>query len=93
MNSYPGILHACVSGLGLAVLPCFLGDREAGLRRVTGTLDDCRRPLWLLTHPNLRKTTRVRAVCDVIQDVMHQHLGEFEGKTRKTGRKQQQRAE
>jgi DNA-binding transcriptional LysR family regulator len=86
MNSYPGILHACASGLGLAVLPCFLGDREARLKRVTGTLADCRRPLWLLHHPDLRNMTRVRVVCNVVQDVMHRHLGELEGKTSKAAR-------
>lgn len=79
-------LFACGIGLGLAVQPSFLGDREAGLKCVTGTLDDCRRPLRLLTHPDLRNTTRVRAVCNVIQDVMQQHLGELEGITRKAGR-------
>lgn len=58
-------LHgAAVGGLGLAVLPCFLGDVEAGLKRIPGLPDDVRSELWLLTHADLRRTARIRAFLD-----------------------------
>ena len=53
---------ACVMGLGLAVLPCFLGDTEAALARLGEPLDDCDSELWLLSHPDLRESVRVKAV-------------------------------
>lgn len=52
---------ACLQGLGLAVLPCFLGDAEPGLARLGEPLTDCDSELWLLSHPSLRETVRVKA--------------------------------
>jgi molybdate transport repressor ModE-like protein len=80
MNSYPGIYRACVDGLGLAVLPCFVGDSDAALKRVTGTLDDCHTDLWLLTHPDLRNMVRVKAVFQVMQEVVRKEQPLLAGK-------------
>ncbi len=51
---------ACLLGLGLAVLPCFLGDAEPGLVRLGEPLAECDSELWLLSHPELRETVRVK---------------------------------
>jgi DNA-binding transcriptional LysR family regulator len=56
------VRSACVLGLGLAVLPCFLGDAEPGLVRMGDPLPMCDSELWLLSHPELRETVRVRAL-------------------------------
>lgn len=53
---------ACLQGLGLAVLPCFLGDAEPGLIRLGAPLPECDSELWMLFHPALRETARVKAV-------------------------------
>ncbi|NJN52171.1 MAG: hypothetical protein HC809_10760 [Gammaproteobacteria bacterium] len=34
-NTFTGVQQACLSGLGLAILPCFMADSDARLRRVT----------------------------------------------------------
>lgn len=52
---------ACLQGLGLAVLPCFLGDAEPALARIGEPLAECDSELWLLFHPELRETARVKA--------------------------------
>lgn len=52
------------SGLGVAVLPCYLADTEPELVRLADTIDDVCIDLWLLTHPDLRHTVRVRAALD-----------------------------
>ena len=52
---------ACLQGLGLAVLPCFLGDAEPGLVRLGDHLGECDSELWLLSHPELRETVRVKS--------------------------------
>ncbi len=52
---------AARAGFGLAVLPCVLADRESGLVRVLGPIKELETGLWLLTHPDLRQTTRIRA--------------------------------
>ena len=65
-NSFVGVQGACVEGLGLAVLPCFMGDSQASLERVTETLDECKNELWILMHLDLRDTVRVKTVYQVM---------------------------
>ncbi len=47
-------------GLGMATLPCFVGDADPMLARVPGTTMHMHGTLWLLTKDETRKTTRVR---------------------------------
>lgn len=57
-----GALHAAVlSGLGCAVLPCFACDGDPRLARLPGTYEQTTLQLWVLTHPDLRRSARVRA--------------------------------
>lgn len=63
-----GLVHqACLHGLGLALLPCILGDASGGLQRVGEPIVPCATPLWLLIHPDLRETTRIKAVYQLLQ--------------------------
>lgn len=61
------VRSACLQGLGLAVLPCFLGDAEPGLARLGEPVADCDSELWLLSHPDLRETVRVQAARQWLQ--------------------------
>ena len=65
-NTLAGLLEAAKTGLGLVALPCFVGDTEPGLHRVTEPNDEFSVGLWLLTHTDLRRTARVRAFMDFI---------------------------
>lgn len=56
-------LQGAKAGMGISMLPCFLGDCEPALRRVDGRSIP-ERDLWLLTHDDLRRTGRVRAFMD-----------------------------
>lgn len=61
VNSVEGVAAAIGAGLGLGYLPCLVGDCNPTLTRVGSidpTLSD---ELWLLTHPDLRKSGRVHA--------------------------------
>lgn len=53
-------LEAAKAGMGLAKLPCFIGDMEPDLSRVPPAKPIPDRELWILTHEDLRNTTRVR---------------------------------
>jgi DNA-binding transcriptional LysR family regulator len=67
-------------GLGLAVLPCYLGDSDDGLRRVDVTPPDLpRSALWLLTHNDLRHTARVRAAMDFFAAALSRDRALLEG--------------
>jgi len=80
VSTYEGVYRACVEGVGLAVLPCFIGDDDATLERVTGILHECDTDLWLLTHPDLRNMVRVKAVFEIMQEVVRQDLPLLSGK-------------
>src|SRR3546814_4742539 len=52
-NSMLNQASAARAGLGLAVLPCFLGDSDPRLQRVGDPLPVLETELWLLTHPEI----------------------------------------
>jgi DNA-binding transcriptional LysR family regulator len=65
VDSLPALRDAACAGLGLALLPCYVGDSDTGLRRVAvASPAEPRSALWLLTHGDLRHTARIRAVMD-----------------------------
>jgi DNA-binding transcriptional LysR family regulator len=65
-NSMLGVLAAVKSGAGLAPLPMLLGGLEDGLEAVLGPIPALASKIYLVTHADLRRTTRVRAFCDFI---------------------------
>ncbi|SNS12384.1 transcriptional regulator, LysR family [Sphingomonas laterariae] len=65
-DSETGLLSAIRSGIGLAVLPCFMAEGEADLVRCLDPMPGEARGLWLLTHERVRHTPRVRAVMDFL---------------------------
>jgi DNA-binding transcriptional LysR family regulator len=65
-NTVPGLMMTVKSGAGLAPLPMPLAAREAELVRVLGPVPGLFSPIYLLTHPDLRRTPRVRAFFDFI---------------------------
>ena len=63
-SSLTAQLMAARAGIGLAVLPCFYADPDLILRRLTPPIEALTGELWLLTHPDLRRTGRIRAFLD-----------------------------
>lgn len=59
------LLEAAKAGAGIAVLPRYLGDAEASLRRIAMP-DEPTEPVWVTVHRDLRETARVRAVLDYL---------------------------
>lgn len=57
---------ACAAGVGVAVLPCLLGDSHPGLRRVELDLPPPGRDVWLGYHRDLRRLPRLRALVDLL---------------------------
>lgn len=70
---------AAKAGLGLALLPCFLGDPEPGLIRVPGTGLLPGKSLWLLFHDDLRHTARIRALIDYLVPAIRAQRALLEG--------------
>lgn len=71
--------EAACEGLGLAVLPTYVGDQRRGLRRLFVLAEDMTLDLWLLTHPDLRNTARVKAFNDFIVKAVGRDRAMLEG--------------
>jgi DNA-binding transcriptional LysR family regulator len=66
VNTVLGLAEAVESGIGIGPLPCFIADAKPDLIRLTPPVPDFSTGLWLLTHPDLRQSARVRAFLDFI---------------------------
>jgi DNA-binding transcriptional LysR family regulator len=81
VDALPALRDAALAGLGLALLPCYLGDPEPGLRRLTKkTMTQPRSALWLLTHEDLRRTARIRATLDFLAKAFTSERALLEGR-------------
>lgn len=69
------------TGLGVAVLPCYIADRDEGLRRLESMpLSSNRLDLWILHHPDIRRVHRVRLFAEFIAEVVSADVDLFEGR-------------
>jgi DNA-binding transcriptional LysR family regulator len=80
-NSLLALQMAARTGLGIAALPCYLGDDDPNLRRVHPPLTELEVSLWLLTHPDLKRVARVRTVLDALARKLAEQRGLIEGHT------------
>jgi DNA-binding transcriptional LysR family regulator len=81
VDAIPALRDAAVAGLGLALLPCYVGDLAAGLRRVAPkALAEPRSALWLLTHDDLKHTARIRATLDFLARALASERALLEGR-------------
>jgi DNA-binding transcriptional LysR family regulator len=68
-NSTTAQLAAARQGLGVVLLPCYIGDADPALRRLDGP-EPPPLEIWLLVHGDLRRTPRVRAVIDWVDELV-----------------------
>jgi len=50
------------AGLGIGMLPCYLGDADPQLQRLQRPHLNASADVWLLSHPDLRTTARLKAL-------------------------------
>lgn len=65
-DSFVAIRIAAESGIGLALLPTYLGDSSPSLIRIAAPTSDLTVGLWILTHPDLVRSARVHAFVEHI---------------------------
>jgi DNA-binding transcriptional LysR family regulator len=68
-NSTASLVAAARLGIGVAVLPCFVADRDPELARLEGP-EPVPHELWLLVHGDLRRSPRVKAVIDWVDGLV-----------------------
>lgn len=79
-NSINAAHAAARAGIGLAVLPYAIGDRDPELVREAPLPEEFFLDLWLLTHQDLRNTARVRAFLDFITTALSEDADLLEGR-------------
>lgn len=64
VNMVSTLASAIRAGLGIGILPCFIGEQLDTLVRVPAFKPTSETGMWVLTHPDLKKAARVRAFLD-----------------------------
>ena len=73
------VVDAAKRGLGVTMLPCILGDREPGLIRIKHRPEELNFSLWILIHPDLRNTARVKALMTYLLGELEKEKPAIEG--------------
>lgn len=78
-DSLVSMRELCAAGAGLAALPCYLGDTDSRLVRARPPIPEMTTALWVLTHPDLARTARVRLFMDHVAAALGRQRPLLEG--------------
>jgi len=78
-NSGNAAMAAARAGLGVTVMPCYRADPYEGLHRMAPPFEHLTLELWVLTHPALRHTARVKILMSFLADALKEHAPLFDG--------------
>ncbi len=76
-NSVSSLYAATVSGLGIALLPCIVAEKDRRLVRVPSVAGPKPRWIWQIVHRDLQHTARVRAVLGFVARVLRPDTGQL----------------
>lgn len=71
--------QACRNGMGISVLPCFMGDRDPDLIRIPPYTTEHKFDMWILSHPDLRKSTKIQTFVRFITERVFEKRALLEG--------------
>lgn len=76
LNTMMSVFDLVHSGFGVAAMPCYLGEKHSDLVRVHDPDHGANWHLWILTHPDVRRSARVNAFYNfAIQHITDEMLG------------------
>lgn len=79
-NTTLAVANATAADMGFTLIPCYVGDADKRLVRIGDPLEAMTIELWVLTHPDLRHTARVKALMAYLVDALKKEADLFEGK-------------
>ncbi len=79
VDTLVGILSAIRSGMGLAVLPCYLADSDPEIVQLSDPIPELEFGLWFLMHPDLRGVVRVHALMDFLTEAVRDQKARLAG--------------
>jgi DNA-binding transcriptional LysR family regulator len=77
VDHFPSALALLRTGIGVALLPDIVAAGEPKLVPLSAPIDELEFPLWVLTHPDLRKSARVRAFMQIVGDELARLLPRY----------------
>jgi DNA-binding transcriptional LysR family regulator len=71
-NDLTSILHACRAGAGIAAMPRFIAAGDKALVQIDTQppCDVTRDNIWLVVHPDVKRSPRVRTVADALAEIV-----------------------
>jgi DNA-binding transcriptional LysR family regulator len=78
-SALPMRVEAIRAGAGIGLLPCYAGDGDPLLKRVTDPVPELAADYWLIVHRDLRRAACVRAVMEWIRGIFDRHRGALAG--------------
>jgi DNA-binding transcriptional LysR family regulator len=73
------MVMAVKNHMGLARMPCYIGDSEPSLRRLDVSLTPSDWGVWVLSHVDLRSTARVRVCREFLVEILEEQRDLVEG--------------
>ncbi len=67
-------------GMGIGILPCFVGDKDPELVRIPPYISEEKYDLWILSHPDLRKNAKIQTFVRFMTEFVHSKKELIEGK-------------
>lgn len=80
INFPEGLIAAVRAGMGIATLPCGMGDTDSELMRIPPGDTELMSDLWVLTHNDLRHTLKVKIFIDFISKALLKYKDLYEGR-------------
>lgn len=69
-------VDAVEKGIGIALLPTFVGDRRLKIKRISEDLAGVKTDLWVLSHEDQRNTTRISLLRSALSDFLKFGVGD-----------------
>lgn len=85
-DSVAGAASAIAAGVGIGFLPCMHGDLVSNLIRISPVEPEVYDELWVLTHPDIRKSGRVHAFMKHCAEAIMRYRDFIEGRELRMGR-------
>ena len=81
-NLYSDVLQlaAVKEHIGIASLPCFMGDNQPGIHRIPEAETSAPESVWLLAHKDMMTNAKVRTLIDFLFDAFQKHKGIVQGR-------------
>lgn len=73
------MVKACKHNMGIAILPCFIGDSDKDLIRVSPFTSEHKFELFMLVHPDLRNNAKVKEFRNYMLDAIKEKRTLIEG--------------